>query len=137
LTNLNDEVASLEVAKQETLTWSSMKGGPQSDGVLTYPVGYQAGKKYPLVLYIHGGPTSNSKQAWTVYSQLFAAQGWMVFEPNYRGSDNLGNAYRAAIWNDAGQGPGEDVMAGLAELKKRGIVDENNIASAGGPTAAS
>jgi dipeptidyl aminopeptidase/acylaminoacyl peptidase len=131
LTNLNGDVASLEVAKQETLNWSSMKGGPQSDGVLTYPVGYQAGKKYPLVLYIHGGPTSNSKQAWTVYSELFAAQGWMVFEPNYRGSDNLENAYQAAIWNDAGQGPGEDVMAGLAELKKRGIVDENNIAVSG------
>ena len=131
LTHLNIEVASLETAKQETITWSSMKGGPLSDGIVTYPIGYQQGKKYPLVLYIHGGPTSCSKQTWTAFSQLFAAQGWMVFEPNYRGSDNLGDAYQAAIWNDAGQGPGEDVMAGLAALERRGGVDESNIAVSG------
>ena len=131
LTHLNNEIASREIAKQETITWPSMKGGPLSDGIVTYPIGYQPGKKYPLVLYIHGGPTSCSKQTWTPFSQLFAAQGWMVFEPNYRGSDNLGNAYQAAIWNDAGQGPGEDVMAGLSALVKRGSVDESNIAVSG------
>ncbi len=85
LTHLNDEIASREIARQETITWPGMKGGPLSDGVITYPIGYQPGKKYPLVLYIHGGPTSCSKQTWTMFSQLFAAQGWMVFEPNYRG----------------------------------------------------
>jgi dipeptidyl aminopeptidase/acylaminoacyl peptidase len=131
LTNLNREIASRESARQETITWASMKAGPESDGVVTYPVGYQPGKRYPLVLYIHGGPTSNSKQTWTSFSQLFAAQGWMVFEPNYRGSDNLGNAYLAAIWNAAGQGPGEDVMAGLAALEKRGAVDTDHIAVSG------
>jgi dipeptidyl aminopeptidase/acylaminoacyl peptidase len=131
LTHLNREVASREIAHQETITWASMKGGPDSDGVVTYPIGYQPGKRYPLVLYIHGGPTANSRQTWTVFSQLFAAQGWMVFEPNYRGSDNLGNAYQAAIWNDAGQGPGEDVMAGLAALEKRGDVDTDHIAVSG------
>jgi len=131
LTNLNREIASLETARQETITWASIKGGPQSDGVVTYPIGYQPGKKYPLVLYIHGGPTSSSKQTWTGFSQLFAAQGWLVFEPNYRGSDNLGNTYQAAIWNDAGAGPGEDVMAGLAVLEKGGAVDEDHIAVSG------
>ena len=131
LTTLNAEIASREVARQETMTWTSLKGGPASDGVVTYPIGYQTGKKYPLVLYIHGGPTSNSKQTWTSFSQLFAAQGWMVFEPNYRGSDNLGNLYQAAIWNDAGQGPGEDVMAGLAVLEKGGAVDVDHIAVSG------
>ena len=55
----------------------------------------------------------------------------MVFEPNYRGSDNLGNAYQAAIWNDAGQGPGEDVMAGLAAVEKGGAVDTDHIAVSG------
>ena len=42
-----------------------------------------------------------------------AAKGWLVFQPNYRGSDNLGNAYANAIRNDAGEGPGKDVMAGI------------------------
>ena len=131
LTHLNSEFAKYDIAKQESVTWPSLKGGPMSDGVLTYPLDYKPGKKYPLVLYIHGGPTYASLQTWTSFSQLFAAQGWLVFEPNYRGSDNLGNKYQAAIWNDAGQGPGEDVMAGLAKLEKMGIVDEKNIAVSG------
>lgn len=131
VTHVNASIAALETARQETITWPSLKGGPESDGVVTYPVGYQAGKKYPLVLYIHGGPTSASKQTWTAFSQLFAAQGWMVFEPNYRGSDNLGNKYQSAIWNDAGAGPGEDVMAGLAMLEKGGAVDTDHIAVSG------
>ena len=64
-------------------------------------------------------------------AQIFAAQGWLVFEPNYRGSNNEGNAFQTAIVRDAGAGPGRDVMAGLEMLKKRGIVDESSIAVGG------
>ena len=81
--------------------------------------------------YIHGGPRSASKQAFSSRAQLLAAQGWIVFEPNYRGSDNLGNAFQAAIWNDAGAGPGRDVMAGVAALEKRGFVDAAKMAVSG------
>jgi dipeptidyl aminopeptidase/acylaminoacyl peptidase len=83
------------------------------------------------VLYIHGGPTASSKESFSTRAQLLAAQGWLVFEPNYRGSDNLGNAYKAAIWNDAGAGPGRDVMSGVEVLKRRGIVDEARMAVSG------
>jgi len=55
----------------------------------------------------------------------------VVFEPNYRGSDNLGNAYQRAIVNDAGEGPGKDVMAGLEAVKKKGFVDAGRIAVTG------
>jgi dipeptidyl aminopeptidase/acylaminoacyl peptidase len=101
------------------------------DGVVTYPPGFDRQKKYPLVLYIHGGPRSASKDAFSSKPQLFAAQGWVVFEPNYRGSDNLGNAFQSAIWNDAGAGPGRDVMAGLAVLEKRGFTDRARTAVCG------
>ncbi len=60
-----------------------------------------------------------------------AAHDYVVFQPNYRGSDNLGNKYEAAIHNDAGDGPGRDVMAGLDALKKMGFVDESRIAVSG------
>jgi dipeptidyl aminopeptidase/acylaminoacyl peptidase len=60
-----------------------------------------------------------------------AARGWVIFEPNYRGSDNLGNSYQAAINGDAGAGPGRDTMAGLEMVKKRGFVDEGRIAVSG------
>jgi dipeptidyl aminopeptidase/acylaminoacyl peptidase len=62
---------------------------------------------------------------------MIAAQGWLVFEPNYRGSDNEGNDFARAIVDDSGDGPGRDVLAGIEMLKKRGIVDEANIAVTG------
>ena len=101
------------------------------DGVITYPPGFTPGRKYPLVLYVHGGPRAASKEIFNANPQLLAANGWIIFEPNYRGSDNLGNAFQSAIWNDAGDGPGRDVMSGVELLKKRGIVDETRMAVSG------
>jgi len=63
--------------------------------------------------------------------QLIAAHDYVVFMPNYRGSDNLGNTYQRAIFNDAGDGPGRDVMAGIEAVKKRGFIDSNRIAVTG------
>jgi dipeptidyl aminopeptidase/acylaminoacyl peptidase len=60
-----------------------------------------------------------------------ATHGYVVFSPNYRGSDNLGNAYQHAIWNDAGDGPGRDVVAGIDALKKLGFIDANKIGVTG------
>ena len=60
-----------------------------------------------------------------------AAKGWLVFQPNYRGSDNLGGEFQRAIQGDAGAGPGRDVMAGIEMIKKRGIVDESKMAVSG------
>jgi dipeptidyl aminopeptidase/acylaminoacyl peptidase len=129
ITDFNHEVAALELGRTETVRWECE--GFHTDGVVTYPPDFAAGKKYPLVLYIHGGPRSASKEAFSSRVQLMAAQGWVVFEPNYRGSDNLGNAFQAAIWNDAGAGPGRDVMAGVALLEGRGFVDQARMAVSG------
>jgi dipeptidyl aminopeptidase/acylaminoacyl peptidase len=60
-----------------------------------------------------------------------AAKGWLVFQPNYRGSDNLGRQFQGAISNDAGAGPGRDVIAGIEAIKQRGIVDETRMAVSG------
>jgi dipeptidyl aminopeptidase/acylaminoacyl peptidase len=130
LTDMNAAVAALELGKTETMEWDGPDGYRQ-DAVITYPPGFVSGRKYPLVLYIHGGPRSASKESFSTRAQLMAAQGWVVFEPNYRGSDNLGNAFQAAIWNDAGDGPGRDVMSGLKELIKRGFVDEKRMGVTG------
>ncbi len=136
LTNFNAVADGLELGRVETLHWATVDAagkpdGMEADGVLTYPPDYAAGKKYPLVLYVHGGPTAASHNAFSLTPQFFAAQGWLVFEPNYRGSDNLGNRYQASIWNDAGAGPGRDVMAGVALIKSRGMVDEAKVAVSG------
>jgi dipeptidyl aminopeptidase/acylaminoacyl peptidase len=129
LTDFNATIAGLDLGRSETVRWKN--DGFDLDGVVTYPPGFSAGAKYPLVLYIHGGPRSASKNGFSARAQLLAAQGWVVFEPNYRGSDNLGNALQAAIWNDSGAGPGRDVMAGVAELEKRGFVDASRRAVSG------
>ena len=129
LTDFNHDVAALELGRSETVGWQC--DGRRMDGVVTYPPDFAAAKKYPLVLYIHGGPRSASKQAFSNFAQLLAAQGWVVFEPNYRGSDNLGNAFQAAIWNDAGKGPGRDVITGLTELEARGFVDAARVGVSG------
>ncbi|GAC1367842.1 MAG: S9 family peptidase [Hymenobacter sp.] len=129
LTDFNRDVAALQLGKAETLTWKS--DNLEHDGELTYPANYTPGKRYPLVLVIHGGPTAASTAVFSSLSQLFAGRGYFVFEPNYRGSDNLGNAYKAAIFKDAGAGPGRDVMAGLAQLKRGGLIDTNRIGVSG------
>jgi len=130
LTDVNAHIAAMDLGRVETVEWDGPDGF-RMNGVLTYPPGFETGRRYPLVLYIHGGPTASSKESFSTRAQLLAAQGWLVFEPNYRGSDNLGNAYKAAIWNDAGAGPGRDVMSGVEVLKRRGIVDEARMAVSG------
>jgi dipeptidyl aminopeptidase/acylaminoacyl peptidase len=81
--------------------------------------------------YIHGGPRAASTTAFSPLPQVLAAQGWVVFQPNYRGSDNLGNAYARAIVHDSGAGPGRDVMAGIEALARRGFIDRDRIAVGG------
>jgi dipeptidyl aminopeptidase/acylaminoacyl peptidase len=129
LTHLQTVTDGLELGKVETVHWKN--DAFDESGVLTYPPGYAPGKKLAMVLYIHGGPKAASVESFSPSAQILAAQGWLVFEPNYRGSNSDGNAYEAAIIHDAGVGPGADVMAGVKALEARGIVDEKRIAVSG------
>jgi len=130
LTDLNGETASRQLGAVERLEWQG-PDGYREDGVVTYPPGFTKGRAYPLVLVIHGGPTAASVRGFSFLSQLLATHDYIVFSPNYRGSDNLGNAYQRAIFNDAGDGPGRDVMAGIAALAKLGGVDTTRIGVSG------
>ena len=130
LTNFNQEIAGLELGKFDRFEWQGPDGF-REDGILVYPPNFSNDKKYPLVLLVHGGPNGASTTAFSMLSLLIAAHGYVVFEPNYRGSDNLGNAYERAIFNDAGDGPSRDVMAGIDAVKRLGFVDESKIAVSG------
>lgn len=130
LTNLNAFVDNLSLGRTESVEWQGPDGFHE-DGALTYPVGYQRGQSYPLVLVIHGGPEAASTVKFSPLPQLLAAQGFVVFQPNYRGSTNLGDAYQHAIFRDTGAGPGKDVMAGVAAVQKLGIVDAQRIGVSG------
>ena len=130
LTNFNAATAQLQVGKATTVRWDSVDGFHEA-GVLTYPPGYVAGKRYPLVLRIHGGPTETSEAFFEPFYQLAAAHGYLVFAPNYRGSSNLGSAFERAIFSDASVGPGKDIMAGIEAVEHLGIVDSSRICVSG------
>lgn len=130
LTNFNQQIESLRLGKLEPFEWQGPDGF-REDGILVYPPDFSKEKKYPLVLVIHGGPTAASTTGFSGLTHLMAARDYIVFSPNYRGSDNLGNTYQRAIYNDAGSGPGRDVMAGIEAVKKLGFVDESRIAVSG------
>ena len=129
LTDFNSEVAGRQLGRTEVVSWQS--DGFTHNGTLTYPPDFDAARKYPLVLVIHGGPRAASLETFSPQAQLMASKGWVVFQPNYRGSDQSGSAYQRAIVNDAGAGPGRDVMAGLDLVKKRGFVDTARVAVSG------
>ena len=134
LTKENAFLADYAIARRDRVDWTSDDGTPVN-GVLTYPTGFQPGKKYPLVLDIHGGPVSTS--TWDFGSvegqlcQILAAHGYLVLQPNYRGSDNSGDAFLQAIVPHVTSAPGRDNLAGVEALKKMGIVDETRIGVSG------
>lgn len=113
----------------QSIAWKN--DGFDEDGVITLPPQYDPSRSYPLVLVIHGGPNSASLRNFSAFNQILASRGYIVFNPNYRGSDNLGARYWYGIWNDAGAGPGRDVMAGVAAVEKAYKIDASRIAVSG------
>jgi dipeptidyl aminopeptidase/acylaminoacyl peptidase len=118
------------IGRTERIDWKT-DDGFTACGVLTYPPDYVPGKTYPLVLRIHGGPVSASTSSFNPNSQVFASRGIIVFNPNYRGSDDLGDAYLQAIVGHPTSGPGRDNLAGLAAVEKLGIVDTARVGVSG------
>lgn len=135
LTDLNRRFDAYFLPRSVEVKWRS-PDGQVNDGILTYPNGYEAGKRYPLVVYSHGGPEAASTEHFDSgeigpLRILFAARGYLVFEPNYRGSDNLGTAHMHAIFRDPGEGPDRDVISGIRMLQKEGLIDSSRIAAVG------
>jgi dipeptidyl aminopeptidase/acylaminoacyl peptidase len=135
LTDFNSGFAAYAYPRSVEVEWRAPDGQP-NDGILTYPNGYQPGKRYPLVVFSHGGPEAASTEDFDTgeigpLRHLFATDGFLVFEPNYRGSDNLGGAHEHAIYRDPGNGPASDVISGIQMLEKKNIVDTSRIAAVG------
>ncbi|HEY1976163.1 MAG TPA: S9 family peptidase [Candidatus Baltobacteraceae bacterium] len=130
LTDFNATVARFDLAPAERMTFPTSTG-ITGDGVVYYPPGFGAGRKYPLSVYIHGGPDDPTALGFDFWAQVMAARGWIVLRPNYRGSPNLGLAYKRAILYDPEEGPGKDIVAAIDVLRSRGLVDESRIAVSG------
>ncbi len=129
ITHANDWLGQFQLGETRTLKWKTDEF--EANGIVTLPPDFEATKRYPVVVLLHGGPQMSSHKGFGIENQFLAGQGFVVFEPNYRGSDNLGEKYMQAIWNDAGDGPGRDVMAGLKRLEQEPWIDSKRESLAG------
>jgi dipeptidyl aminopeptidase/acylaminoacyl peptidase len=132
LTDLNPQVRGFALGRQEEVTWTSSDGKPVG-GVLTYPVGYVRGQRYPLIVAIHGGPAAADVLGFNggYGSQIYAGAGYAVLMPNYRGSTNYGQQHRYDIVGNYFAPGYEDIMTGVDHLIAGGIVDGERMGALG------
>ena len=130
LTSANGWLAARALGTKRTLAYHGADGTPL-DAVITEPPGFTKGKKYPLVLLIHGGPTGASRAQFSSLSALMAARGWLVMEPNYRGSDNHGAKSIATSLGKPMSVAGQDILDAVGILEREGIVDSARIGVSG------
>jgi len=126
LTDSNPQVAQMALGETEAVQWKS-SDGKMVEGVLVKPVGYEKGKRYPLIVQIHGGPQSavvlNFNAGHGTYSHVFAGAGYACFLPNYRGSTNYGEKHKLEIGGDYFRQGYDDIMTGVDHLISIGLVD--------------
>ncbi len=130
LSDFNAAFAAIAWSAAEPIAFPTTTG-VAADGLLYLPPNFEAHGKYPMVVYIHGGPGDATLQIFDFWAQVMAARGWLVLRPNYRGSPNLGYRYQHAILYDPEQGPGKDILSALDTVRRRGIVDDSRIAVCG------
>jgi dipeptidyl aminopeptidase/acylaminoacyl peptidase len=131
LTSHNDAlVARLQLGETRDFQARS-PDGTEVHGLLTLPVGYVTGRKYPLLLRIHGGPDGQDAHAFVAERQLFAARGYAVLNVNYRGSHGRGKEYQQAIFDDWGRKEVVDLLASVDEAVKQGIADPDRLGIGG------
>ena len=135
ITDHNPWLGERKLAKQEAIQWEA-RDGLQLQGILIYPIGYEKGKAYPTIMYVHGGPESHESNGWlTSYSrpgQVAAAKGFVVFYPNYRGSTGRGVEFSMLGQADAAGKEFEDLIDGIDYLIDEGLADESAIGVTGG-----
>lgn len=135
-TDNNTWLASRKLGKQEVITYKTRDGQYEIDGMLIYPVNYQAGTRVPVITVVHGGPEAHYSNGWlTAYSmpgQMAAARGYAVFYPNYRGSTGRGTAFTYSSQGDMAGKEFDDIVDGIDYLIAQGIADKNRIGVTGG-----
>ena len=130
LTDPNPQVRRFALGEEEEISWRSTDGKTVG-GVLTKPVGYEPGKRYPLVVMIHGGPASADVLGFASNPQVYAGAGYAVLRPNYRGSTNYGEQHKNDIVGNYFQKGYEDIMTGVDALIARGLVDSTRMGAMG------
>lgn len=132
ITNENSFFKGKLKSNKEIISWQS-SDGIEIEGVLSTPVEFDANKKYPLLVVIHGGPAWASFPMFLDYFnekypiEQFIEKGFIVLEPNYRGSSGYGNEFLKANYRKLGIGDYNDVISGVDTLVDKGIADKDRV----------
>jgi dipeptidyl aminopeptidase/acylaminoacyl peptidase len=131
----DDTLAGIRLGEVRVVNWTA-KDGTKLEGILTLPGDYQAGKKYPFLVFPHGGPESNDTFSFDSFSRLIAGFGYVVLQPEYRGSTGYGSDFLQAIYQHFGDRAYSDVDSATDFAVAQGWADPNRLAifgwSAGG-----
>jgi dipeptidyl aminopeptidase/acylaminoacyl peptidase len=131
ITHHNDALfTQLKVAETQEFSCKA-KDGNEVHGLITLPIGYEKGKKYPTLLRIHGGPNGQDAHQFNFERQFFAANGYAVVNVNYRGSSGRGEKYQAAISADWGNLEVVDLQAATDYVIAAGIADAEKLGVGG------
>jgi dipeptidyl aminopeptidase/acylaminoacyl peptidase len=135
LTDLGKQTDGWIKGTHEVISWKS-QDGTTIEGVLHKPAGFEAGRRYPLLVVIHGGPTGVSRP--TPFSStssypidIWLTKGALVLEPNYRGSAGYGEKFRSLNIRNLGIGDAWDVVSGIDHLVELGIADNDRVGTMG------
>ncbi len=131
VTHHNDALlAQLSLGATEEFSCKA-KDGNEVHGLITKPVDYQPGKKYPALLRIHGGPNGQDAHSFNFERQIFAANGYVVVNVNYRGSSGRGEQYQVAISGDWGNKEVLDLQAAMDYVVSTGLADPDRLGVGG------
>jgi len=133
LSDVNPQTATWKLPTVKTVRWKS-KDGTEVEGILELPPGYDGKSALPLMVEIHGGPTSASREElrfWIYGRTLLAARGWAVLSPNYRGSTGYGDAFLTELIGRKNDVDVEDILSGVDAMVAQGIADPDRMAVMG------
>ncbi len=134
ITHFNTDLEAAALGSAEIVSWTS-DDGVDVQGLLIKPHGYVEGERFPLLAFVHGGPTwhwSNQFAAtWHDWGQMMAGRGYAVLMPNPRGSTGRGPGFSNAIFDDVGGGEYRDLMSGVDAMVERGIADPDRLGVGG------
>jgi dipeptidyl aminopeptidase/acylaminoacyl peptidase len=134
ITSFNKLFTERDLPRGKPYRWTA-DDGASVEGILMYPPGKFEAANLPLFVDIHGGPDDsdfNHFQAdWYVWDRMAATQGWLVLEPNYRGSEGYGDKFLMGIIPEFVSRPGKDILEGVDALVKDGIADPAHLAIGG------
>ena len=131
LSRQNDDwIKDVLLGTTEEIT-SISRDGTEVHSLLVKPPTYQAGRKYPTLLRIHGGPNGQDSHAFNFEREIFAAAGYVVLAVNYRGSNGRGNEFQKAIFADWGHKEVMDLLGAMDQVQKMGVADPDRLGIGG------